>query len=116
MHKYKWTAFKGTCWGKKKSFMFVCLNTSAWLDTQSLKKNLTFMYIGGTNSEICIYVSKSLEWSIKAQSSSFPHSAFPAYSTSVFYFFPPFFTALSLYICFSYSSLFSILLPYGFEM
>lgn len=87
MHKYKWTAFKGTCWGKKKkSFMFVGLNTNAWLDTPPCK-NLTFMYIGSTNSKICIYVSKRLDWSIKAQSLSFPHSAFPAYSTSVFYFF-----------------------------
>lgn len=94
--------------------MFVCLNTNAWLDTP-LCKSLTFTYIG-INSEICIYVSKSLDWRIKTQSSSFPHSALPTYSTSVFYFFPSFFTALSLYICFSYSSLFCILLPYGFEM
>lgn len=95
MHKYKWTVFKGTCWGKK-SFMFVCLNTNAWLDTP-LCKNLTFISIGGTNS---VFMFQKLWTGVSVQSSSFPHLAFPAYSTFVFYFFPSLFTALSLYICF----------------
>lgn len=115
MHTYKWTAFKGTCWEQQQKMLYVCMSKyKCWLDTPPCK-SLTFTYIG-INSEIRIYVSKSLDWRIKAQSSSFPHFSLPTYSTSVFYFFPSFFTALSLYICFSYSSLFRILLPYGFEM